>query len=942
MTPHRLGFLSAAMAVLALCACHSKPEVAGSLSIPRLEPQTRTLANGLRVYALPDPNTASVSVAVWYDVGSKNDPAGRSGFAHLFEHLMFKSTANMPSETFDRLTEDVGGVNNASTADDYTDYFETVPANHLQRVLWAEAERMGSLVVDEATFASERQVVQEELRQRILAAPYGKLFGLYLTQANFDIHPYGRPGIGSIEDLDAATIDDVRAFHAAYYRPDNAVLVVSGNFDARQLDAWVDQYFAPLATPKRPIPRVTAIEPARTAPKSLTVYEPNVPLPAVVISWPSPAANSPDIAAWTMLDAILQSGQSSRLYQALVYEQQLAAQVGSNFDISVQPGVYALLAILSDGKSADEGIAALQAEIAKLRDAPVSEAELEEARNELLAEALENRETSDGRAAELARSVILFGDPAASDKLLAQLQTVTAADVQRVAKSLLDDARAVTIRYLPEAAGAKGDVIASSANIQTVKIDIPAAEIPTYTLKAEADRTPPPPPGAAVAAVVPAATEKTLSNGLRVIVANRPGLPLVAADLRLAAGSALDPADRAGLASITADVATRGTTTRSATDIAREVESLGATLNAAAGADSSSVSVSTRSDKAAALFAVFADVVRNAAFAEEELDRARQESLDGLTVALRQPGTVAQYALARRLFGDGPYGKTPSPRSVAALTRDDVVAFHSSWWRPDNAVLVITGDVTPEVGFELAQQAFGSWPRPATALPAAAEPGPAGTARPLLVVDIPKIGQAAVVAGNYGPTRTGADFFATLIANNVLGGGYSSRLNQEIRIKRGLSYGAGSNFVSRKSSAPIVASAQTRNDAVVQVVELLSGELGRLGGALIPEAEITNRKAVLIGSFGRSVETVGGLASQLSTLAQFGLPLTRLQSYAADIEAVTPAQTAAAARSYFDPAKAAFVVVGDAAVFGKALKAKYPQLEQIGIGKFNLDSATLK
>ncbi len=288
MTRHRPGFLSAAMAVLALSACHSKTEVAGSLSIPKLEPQARVLANGLRVYALPDPDTASVSVAVWYDVGSKNDPAGRSGFAHLFEHLMFKATANMPSETFDRLTEDVGGFNNASTADDYTDYFETVPANHLQRVLWAEAERMGSLVVDEGTFTSERQVVQEELRQRILAAPYGKLFGLYLSQANFDIHPYGRPGIGSIEDLDAATIDDVRAFHAAYYRPDNAVLVVSGNFDAKQLDAWVDQYFAPLATPKRPIPRVMAIEPARTQPKSLTVYEPNVPLPAVVISWPAP------------------------------------------------------------------------------------------------------------------------------------------------------------------------------------------------------------------------------------------------------------------------------------------------------------------------------------------------------------------------------------------------------------------------------------------------------------------------------------------------------------------------------------------------------------------------------------------------------------------------------------------------------------------------------
>ena len=193
------------------------------------------------------PNSSNVSVQVWYDVGSKDDPRGRSGFAHLFEHMMFKATRNLVPEQFDRLTEDVGGFNNASTNDDYTNYYEVVPANHLQRLLWAEAERMGSLVVEPGFFASERDVVKEELRSRVLAAPYGRLFYLYLPQISYDVHPYARPGIGSIEDLDAATIEDVRAFHATYYRPDNAVLVVAGNFDPAQLDRWVDQYFAPIA-----------------------------------------------------------------------------------------------------------------------------------------------------------------------------------------------------------------------------------------------------------------------------------------------------------------------------------------------------------------------------------------------------------------------------------------------------------------------------------------------------------------------------------------------------------------------------------------------------------------------------------------------------------------------------------------------------------------------
>jgi zinc protease len=942
MLLRRLAFLAAA-AAFALAACQPRSPAAGGLTIPRLEPHVRTLANGLRVYALPDPDTASVSVAVWYDVGGKNDPAGRSGFAHLFEHLMFKSTTNMPAEMLDRLTEDVGGFNNASTSDDYTEYHETVPANHLERVLWAEAERMGSLVIDEANFKSERAVVQEEFRQSVLSQPYGKLFYLLLPYANFDVHPYGRGVIGSIADLDAATIEDVKAFHAAYYRPDNAVLVVAGNFDQKQLDGWVDRYFGALASPKRAVPRVAAVEPPRTAPKSLTTYSANLPLPAVTISWPAPAANSPDTPALMVMDAILQRGQSSRLYQSLVYEQKLAAEAASEYELRTQPGLYTLLTILSEGKSADGGLKSLQAEVARIRSTPVSDAELDEARNELITEALRNRETSEGRADELARSVVLFGDPAAFDNILAQLQKVTAAEVQRVAQSVMDDRRSVTIRYLPEKPGVKGDVVIESKAIEPVKIDIPAADIPVYALSPVDQRKAPPPAAAAIAAKVPAASEKTLANGLRVIVANRPGLPLVAADLRIAAGGALDPADRAGLASMTADLATRGTATRSATDISRQVESLGASLGASASVDASSVSLVTRADKGRDVFAILADVVQNPAFKTDELDRARQETLDGLAVSLQRPGTVGSYAMTRRLFGDGPYGKTPSPHSIAALKRDEAATFHSRWWRPDNAILVITGDVTPDAGFALAQAALGGWKKPADALPVV-DAATAGIVapQPPLVVDIPKIGQAAVLMGHVGPARTSDDFFATLVANNVLGGGYSARLNQEIRIKRGLSYGASSSLGARRQAAPIIAAAQTRNDAVPQVLDLMSGELGRIGSGEIPPAELASRKAVLVGAFGRDVETTGGLAAQLSALAQFHLPLSKLQTYAADIEAVTPAQAAAAARKHFDPATASIVVVGDARVFSTKLKSKLPQLQTIAIDKLNLDSATLR
>ena len=935
------AFLAAGLA-LAACATSSAPQAPAALEVAPLTYTMRTLPNGLRVYAMPDANTANVSVQVWYDVGSVDDPVGRSGFAHLFEHIMFKSTRNMPAEFFDRLTEDVGGFNNASTYDDFTNYYEVVPANHLRRIVWAEADRMATLVVNEETFDSERDVVKEELRQRVLASPYGRLFGFYLAQANFSVHPYGRPGIGSIEDLDAATVADVRAFHATYYRPDNAVLVVAGNFNEAQLTAWVDQYFAPIARPNRPIPRVEAVEPMRTAPRAYTAYVPNVPLPALMLSFPQPESISPDLPALMVLDAIMSRGDSSRLYQSLVYEQQVAAQVFTNLEATQDPGAYSLFAILSEGKSVEEGLASLSAEVARMRDTLVSQAELDEAKNEIVTATLEGRETAYGRAFELADAVIRYGDGAYADRLLAAIQNTTAADVQRVARAILNDSRRVVVSYLPETEGQTGDAIATSPAIQARALTITQADIPVFTLAPEAQRASPPPPTAPVDARIPATAQRTLANGLRVIVAPNRALPLISADLRIASGGSADPRARAGLASVTADLLTSGTSTRSATDIARQIESLGASIGSGAGIDSSAVSLQTRSDRANEAFAVFADVVRNPAFADEELERARQQALDGLMVELSEPGSIAGFAMSRALYGETPYGAVASPASLAAITRDNAAGYHGAYWRPDNAVLVIAGDVSPEQGFALAQSFFGNWASPPVGLPAPPNASAYAPAPRTIVVDLPDTGQAAVLMGLRGVARTDPDYFPLLVANNVLGGGYSARLNAEIRIRRGLSYGAGSSLSARLSPGPIIASAQTRNDAAVQVYQLMSAEIDRIGDALAPEPELIARKAVLIGSFGRSVETTSGLAGQISTLALFGLPPERLGTYVADISAVTPEQARSAAGRYFDAARADLVVVGDARLFYDDLRGVRPDAERISVGDLNLDNEALR
>jgi len=436
--------------------------VANAQKMPRMNYRERTLANGMRVLSVMDKSSPTVAINVWYHVGSKDDPDHRSGFAHLFEHIMFKSTKNMKAEMMDRLTEDVGGNNNAFTQDDVTVYYEVVPANYLETLLWAEAERLSSLTVDDESFKSERAVVQEEYRQSVLAPPNGRFFYV-LDQKSFTAHPYKRPVIGSIEDLDAATVENVIKFHDTYYRPDNATLVVVGDFDPKQLDVWVDKYFASIAKPSLPLPRVQVQEPARTGEKRFMEYAPNVPLKGVSVNYLAPSEKSEDAAALTMADIILSQGRSSRLYQSLVYQQQVAANVNANADLREDVGLFSLTAFVANGKKPEDAEASLLAEVAKLRDTPVSAAELEKAKNQIVTSQLRQRETNLGRGQALGRAAVLFGDPNRVNTDLDKLQAVTAADVQRVAKKYFTTENRYVFYYLPESERPKASTMNGQA-----------------------------------------------------------------------------------------------------------------------------------------------------------------------------------------------------------------------------------------------------------------------------------------------------------------------------------------------------------------------------------------------------------------------------------------------------------------------------------------------
>jgi zinc protease len=421
---------------------------ASAIDVAPIRYVDRTLDNGLRAILVPDRRVPSVAINVAYRVGGKDDPRGRSGFAHLFEHLMFKGTSRTLPETMDRLTEDVGGYNNAFTSEDITNYYEVVPSNHLERLLWAEADRLASLTVNAQNFATEREVVIGEYDQRILAEPYGMLDELVNREA-YTVHPYRRGVIGSPDELNAAELDDVVAFHATYYRPDNAILVVAGDLDVDETLRAIERWFGPIPTPSAPIPRVTAVEPPQTAERAHEYRAANVPLAAVEEAYHIPAASHPDAAALDVLETLLGSGRSSRLYTSLVYRQQVATSAYAGADLREHPGLFGVRVTCARGIALGDARAALEAELERVRAEPPDEVELERVRTQIASSVVRSRQTNTGVALELVRAATERGDPELVNGDLARYLAVSGEDVQRVARAYLRPENRTAIEYLP-------------------------------------------------------------------------------------------------------------------------------------------------------------------------------------------------------------------------------------------------------------------------------------------------------------------------------------------------------------------------------------------------------------------------------------------------------------------------------------------------------------
>jgi len=420
---------------------------------PKLNFTTHTLGNGLKVILLEEHGVPAINLQMWYHVGSKDEQPGHTGFAHLFEHLMFKGSAHVGPDEHSRIIEAMGGYDNAETNDDSTDFFETFPSNDLETVLWLEADRMGSLNVDQANFTSEREVVKEERRLRVENEPYGYLEE-DLRAAAFTTHPYHHVPIGSMEDLNNATLADVRAFFATYYKPNNATLVIVGDFNSDQALAWIHKYFDGIPPSAKPIPRNIPQEPPQTAEREVKKSYSNTPLPAAVIGYKMPARYAPDAYPLELASDILAAGESSRLYQELVYKQQIAVQAAGFGDFSEDPNLFWAYAIMNQGHTADEGEKAVVKVLDELKTAPVEAEELEKAKNQEIAAAVLGRDSDEDKAVALENAAVIGKDPNLVNTELDRYLTVTPDDIQRVAKEYFVPQHA-TVLYVTPAAPAQ-------------------------------------------------------------------------------------------------------------------------------------------------------------------------------------------------------------------------------------------------------------------------------------------------------------------------------------------------------------------------------------------------------------------------------------------------------------------------------------------------------
>lgn len=895
--------------------------------VPEVRYDKTTLPNGLEVILVEDHRLPIVAVNIWYHVGPANEAPGLTGFAHLFEHMMFAGTRHLPRGLADRLLEGAGATDsNGSTDYDRTNYYDTVPANQLELALWVHADRMGYLldVLDQAALSNQQDVVRNERRQSVENRPYGVVEEA-LNHALFPkTHPYYAAVIGSHADIQNAKLADVRDFFKRYYGPNNASIVIAGDIDKVKTRALVAKYFGSFKK-SPPVVHPKVATPAIARERRITVPD-RVELPRLYMAWLTPPAFQPGDAELAVTAQILAGGKSSRLYKTLVYERQIAQEAAAAQNSNALTSTFIVDATARPGHEPSELETAIDAELKALRDTGPSEQEVERARNTIETAMLTSIEKLGGTG--LANQINQYnqytGDPGYLPKDIERLRRVTAADVRRVAQAYLQPNARVIVAGVPGKPDLGPDVPAPPPPqvSKTGKTDRAAG-----INRDEAWRRTPPKPGPAPRFTLPQGDAFKLPNGLTVIVHPNPALPLVAAELVVKSGSDANPSDQPGLAGFTAQMLDEGTATRSAPRIADEIAQLGAFLGSGSTADASTVSLLALRSTFPQALDVLADVVLHPAFPTAEVERQRASRIGELTQQRDDPALVAVVAAAGALYGpDHPYGygQLGTEQAIRATTREDLVRFWRRHYLPGNAALVVSGDITADELRTLATARFGGWERADAAVTSVGDP--AGTKARLVVVDKPGTPQTALRVTTVAAARRTPDYPAMQVMNAALGGLFSSRINLNLREDKGYSYGVFSAFRYDRTPGPFTIAGSVRTDVTGASISEIFREVNGMRDKPLPAAELAGARDSQVYSLPGQFETNSGIGASLAETFVFDLPADYWRTLPDRFRAVTAAQVQAAAQKYLKPDQLKVIAVGDRA-------AILPQLQKLGLGQ---------
>ena len=912
-------FAALALASSAYAAQQPAPvaELVKAVDIPH---QQFTLANGLRVIVHEDRKAPVVAVSVWYHVGSKDEPKGKTGFAHLFEHLMFNGSENAPGDFFEPLQE-IGATDlNGTTWFDRTNYFETVPTPALERALFLESDRMGHLLgaMDQAKLDNQRGVVQNEKRQGD-NEPYGLVEYAQLAALFPEGHPYHHSTIGSMADLDAASLETVKDWFRTKYGPNNAVLVLAGDVDAKAARPLVEKYFGDIA--RGPAVTPTAANVPTLKAKKEEILQDRVATTRLYRMWAVPGLTNADTVPLDVAATVLGGLSSSRLDNKLVREEKIAVNVSASvqpfervslFEVTadVKPGVDPLLvakrldAVIADfiakGPTADE----VQRVATREVSGRIS--------------GLESVGGFGGKAVALAEGALYAKDADFYKKQLAAYAAATPAAVKAVTKKWLSR----PVYALTVAPGERGnyeEAKGGAASHHPAYYRTPGADEAPLAPKTAVDRSKLPDVGPIADLEFPTVSHARLSNGIELIYAQRTAVPITRIAVSFDAGNAADPKDRLGTQSLMLTLLDEGTKTRNSIQIAEEQERLGASIGAGATMDRTSVSLSALSPNLAPSLDLLADIIRNPAFDPAEVERLRGQQLARISNEMTQPQGLALRTLPPLLYGKAhPYGVpftgTGDPEIVKKVTRDDLVAFQRTWLRPDNAQIFIVSNLPLAQVTPLLEQSFGDWKAEgAKGVKNFAATTPAAASR-IVLVNRPGSPQSLILGGALLPLKGKDELVTLLAANDVLGGNFLSRLNMDLRETKGWAYGVNSQVNRVVETVPYLVYAPVQADktgASIAAILADSREFLTAKGVTPAELQRTVNGSIreLPGSFETSADVLGGMQRN----ALYGRPDDYYDTLADRYRAMTAADLDKAARAVIAPDKLLWVVVGDAA-----------------------------